>query len=173
MLTMAGRGRLLVLALIVMLPAMLGLSGCRLSRLPQATVEMMDAGEAAWLAAPIDSYLMTVEVDRPDDRRRTMVTVVDGEIVDAVVSYWDSRSRRWDEPYSLNEEQAFPFTPPGLFEMVRGAVEESGRDDIRVLMKGEPPFPQQIIMGPIRMDGELFDRTRATVTVRSFLPTAP
>ena len=153
--------------------ALLTIAGCNFGPAPQATVDMMDDGEAAWLAAPVPNYRMTVEVDRPDDRRRTMVTVVDGEIVDGVVSYWDAGRRSWEEPYPLNEEQAFPFTPPGLFEMVRGALEESGRDDIRVVMKGEPPFPHKIIMGPIRVDGELFDRTRATVTVRSFAPDVP
>lgn len=149
---------------------LLTVAGCRAGRLPQATLEMMDAGEAAWLAAPVADYRMTVEVERPDDRRRTMVTVVDGKIVDGVVSYWDGSGRGWGEPYALNEEQAFPFTPPGLFDMVRGALEESGREDIRVLMEGEPPFPRKILMGPIRVEGQPFDRTRATVTVRSFVP---
>ena len=102
-----------------------------------------------------------------------MVTVADGEIVDALVSYWDFDSRSWQEPYALNDEQAFPFTVPGLFEMVRGALEESGRDDIRVDLQGAPPFPQKIIFGPISIDGEPFDQTRATVTVRSFLPQGP
>ena len=146
------------------------LAGCLFNALEPAAPAQIDDAERDWLASPTASYRMTVEIDRPGDRRRSMVTVVDHEIVDGVVSYWDFEAQKWQEPYALNEEQSFPFSVPGLFEMVRGALEESGREEIQVLMAGEPPFPQKIFFGPVIVDGEPLQETRATVTVHQFDP---
>ncbi len=144
------------------------LTGCLPGGSPQATMEEVDAAEAAWLASPSLDYMMTVEVDRPDDKRRNMVVVADGEIVEAIVSYWDSNARKWQEAQPLGEAQAYPFTVPGLFEMVRGSLQDSGREDIRMTMEGEPPFPREIVFGPVIVDGEPFSMTEATITVRHF-----
>lgn len=148
--------------------ASLILTGCLLGASPQTTMAEVDAAEAVWLESPSMDYMMTVEVDRPDDKRRTMVVVADGEIVEGIVSYWDPKTRKWQEAQQLSEEQAFPFTVPGLFEMVRGSLEDSGREDIRMKMEGEPPFPREIIFGPVIVDGEPFGMTEATITVKHF-----
>ena len=157
-----------LLALLSALSVLFLAAGCRSEAFEPATMSLIDEAEAAWLAAPTASYRMTVEIDRPDDRRRSMVTVVEHEIVEGVVSYWDFQAREWQEPYALNQEQSFPFSVPGLFDMVRGALEESGRESIQVKMAGDPPFPQKILFGPVIVDGEPFEPTRATVTVHQF-----
>lgn len=142
-------------------------------RLQKASVRMMDEAEARWAANPVRSYHIVVDVERPDDTRRTEVTVEEGRITRGVVRYWDPRSRRWGEPYELNEEQAFPFTVPGLFDMVRGELRGSGRVDIRVAMGGEPAFPRRIVLGPVWQNGRPVPDTEARVTVRSFEPLVP
>jgi hypothetical protein len=129
---------------------------------------MMDNAEALWQANPVPSYHIIVDVDRPDDRRRNDLTVRQGEIVEATVSYWDFQKKRWEEPYDLNQEQAFPFTVPGLFEMVRGELRGSNRADIRVVMDSAPAFPHRIILGPVWQDLRPVSGTEATVTVRKF-----
>ncbi len=159
-----------LLAVLPLLGVALLLTACLLGSLQPASMTLIDDAEANWLAAPTANYQMTVEIDRPGDRRRSLVTVVDHEIVEGTVSYYDFRARQWRTPYALNQEQAFPFTIPGLFDMIRGALEQSGREEIRVQMAGEPPFPRKIVFGPVIVDGEAFDQTRATVTVRRFLP---
>lgn len=146
------------------------LGGCSFFGPPKATLQMMDEAEARWQAAPVQNYAITVEVDRPDDRRRTTVSVEAGQIVEGVVSYWDFERQAWRAPYALNQDQAFPFTVPGLFDMVRGELENSGRDEVRVEMGGEPPFPQRILLGPVVLDGQTLVETMATVTVRQLTP---
>ena len=151
----------------ILLVALLG--GCTIG-MERASIAMMDEAEANWQAQPALDYEITVEVDRPDDRRRTTVVVAGGAIVQGTVTYWDPNNRRWQEPYELNEEQAFPFTVPGLFEMVRGEIRGSGRADIRVKMGGDPPFPRRIVLGPVFMDGRPVSGTEATVVVTSYEP---
>ena len=162
--------RLNRIGLLVMLLTMMSiaLTSCLPGGPAQATMEDLDAAEALWLETPATDYMITVEVDRPDDRRRTMVVVADGEIVEGIVAYWDPGTRKWQDALPLSDEQSFPFTVPGLFDMVRGALEGSGREDIRVSMDGEPPFPREIIFGPVIVDGEPFSTTEATITVRHF-----
>lgn len=156
--------------LYAILAGLLFLAGCSIGGPPKATIQMMDEAEARWQAQPTLDYEMTVEVNRPDDRRRTTVIVAGGAIVQGEVSYWDADKRRWQEPYALNEEQSFPFTVPGLFDMVRGELKNSGRADIRVEMDGDPPFPRRIELGPVFVDGEPVSGTEAIVTVKSYLP---
>ena len=76
--------------------------------------------------------------------------------------------RQNDHHYTLNKEQSFPFSVPGHFDMVRGVLDESGRNSIHVMLAVEPPFPQWIIFGPVVIDGEPFDQIKATVTIHQF-----
>lgn len=138
------------------------------ARLVPASVDMVDEAEARWQANPVLNYRIVVDVERPDDRRRNELTVRQGEVTRAVVMYWDPRQKRWGEPYALNPEQAFPFTVPGLFDMIRGELRGSNRADIRVAMGGEPPFPQRIVLGPVWEDLRPVPGTEATVIVREF-----
>lgn len=159
-----------LLAVLVLFAVALLFAGCRYNILQPATLEVIDYAEAAWLAAPTASYRITVEIERPGERRRSTVTVEDHRIIEGVVSYWDFEARQWQESYALNEEQSFPFTVPGLFDMIRGELEMSGREDVRMLMVGEPPFPHKINFGPIIVDGEPFPATKAVVTIQQFAP---
>lgn len=150
------------------------LIGC--SRPVPATVEMMDHAEARWQADPIANYHIVVDVSRPapssgsgqGERRRSEVTVHRGDIAEATVRYWDSKEERWGESYELNQAQAFPFTVPGLYEMVRGAIQDSGRVDVRVEMEREPAFPHRIVMGPVWQDDRPVPGTEAVVSVHEF-----
>ncbi len=145
------------------------LGGC-IPGLHRASLEMIDRAEAQWQQAPVLDYEITVEVNRPDDRRRTTVIVQQGQIVQGEVSYWNAADKRWDEPYALNEEQSFPFTIPGLFEMVRGELQNSGRVDIRVRMKDKLSFPWYIILGPVMLDGQAVAGTEAVIAVEEYTP---
>lgn len=164
-----GHIRWLAVAWVMILVGLLTACG---PRLVSASVRMMDEAEARWQANPVPSYRIVVDVERPDDRRRNELTVRQGQVVSAVVKYWDSRRRRWKEPYELNPEQAFPFTVPGLFDMVRGELRNSGRAEIRVAMGGEPAFPRRIVLGPVWQDLRPVPGTEATVIVREFEPLA-
>jgi len=145
------------------------LTGCYIG-LEQASFQMIDAAEADWQANPVPSYNITVEVDRPgDDRRRNEISVRQGQVTRAVVRDWKPDEKRWREPYPLNEEQAFPFTVPGLFDMVRDELRHSGRADIRVEMEKSPAsFLRRLVLGPVWQDGQPVTGTEATVTVRKF-----
>ena len=144
------------------------LAGCSFNQLQPATLSLIADAEATWQASPTANYRITVEVDRPNERRRTIVTVVDGEAIEGFVAYYDFDTRQWLAPMDLNEEQMFAFTVLGLFDMVRGALEGCERDGIHLQMAGEPPFPQKIILGPVIMDGELVEETKSTIAVRQF-----
>lgn len=146
------------------------LDGCRLNILQPATMELLDTAEANWLASPTASYRMTVEIERPGERRRSTVIVEDHEIISGSVTYWDHEQRAWQEPYALNQDQSYPFSVPGLFDMIRGELEMSGRKNVRVLMVGEPPFPYNIFFGPVIVDGKSFPATKARVTIVEFAP---
>ncbi len=139
-------------------------------RYDTATIAAMDAAQARWEANPVLNYTIVVDVDRPGEKRRNTVVVQDGEIAYGEVKYWDEAAEQWKEPFVLSPEQAYPFTVPGLFDMVRGEIRNSGRRDIQVGMDGEPPFPYRIRLGPVYLDGKPFEGTEAVVQVVEFRP---
>jgi hypothetical protein len=148
------------------------LAGCYIG-LERASIPMIDAAEANWQANPVPGYDITVEVDRPGERRRNEISVRQGQVRRAVVRSWDPDEKRWQEPAPLNEEQAFPFTVPGLFDMVRDELRHSGRADIRVMIGKSPAsFPRRLVLGPVWQAGQPVTGTEATVTVRKFEPAA-
>lgn len=153
--------------IVVLLVGTFFLAGC-VPGLHRASLEMIDRAEAQWKESPVLDYEITVEVNRPDDRRRTSVIVQQGQIVRGEVTYWNSADKRWNEPYALNEEQSFPFTIPGLFEMVRGELKGSGRVDIRMRMKDELSFPWYIVLGPVMLDGQAVSGTEAVISVEQY-----
>jgi len=153
--------------LLVLLGLLALLAGCDL-RLHDTSLAEMDAAEAAWNEHPIASYRIVVEVTRPDELRRNDITVRDGEVISAEMLLWDARQREWREPYTLLPSQSFPFTVPGLFDTVRGALEHSGRTRIEVDMIGDPPFPRRIEFGPVWEEGQMVRGTEASIRVREF-----
>ncbi len=160
-------GRILFL---FMIGALL-LASCR-SGLERASLAKVDQMEQAWLAAPVPSYHIVVDVDRPGDRRRNELVVEDGVVVQATVKYWNPERKAWDEPFSLNQEQAEPFTVPGLFEMVREQIELPQRAQVQVKWREDPPMPELIVLGPVSMNGQPVSGTEATVFLEEFEPLA-
>ena len=145
------------------------LTGCG-GRLEPASLQMVNDAKARWLANPVLSYRIVAEVEGQGERRRNEITVSQGQITGAIVMYWNSDQRRWDDPLKLREEQAYPFTAPGLFDLVRDELLGSGRRDIRIVMSGDPAFPRRIVLGPIWQDEQPRSGTETRVTIRSFVP---
>jgi len=145
------------------------LTGCG-GKLELASLQMINDAEAQWQANPVLSYRIVAEVEGQGERRRNEITVSQGQIARAIVIYWDSDQRWWDNPLKLREEQAFPFTVPGLFDLVRDELLRSGRRDIRVAMSGDPAFPRRIVLGPVWQDEQPRSGTETRVTIRSFEP---
>ncbi len=145
------------------------LIGCG-ARLQPASVELMHECEARWLEHPVLSYHITVDVDAPNERRRNEVTVREGKVTRAVISYWDGHQKQWGVTRGLDSQQAFPFTVPGLFDTVQSELKRNNRTDIRVAIDRNYAFPQSIVLGPVLMDGHRLLDTAATVTVASFSP---
>ena len=145
------------------------LTGCG-GRLEPASLQIINDAKAHWQANPVLSYRIVAEVEFQGERRQNEITVSQGQITGAIVRYWNSDQRRWDEPLKLREEQAFPFTAPGLFDLVREELLGSGRRDIRVVMSGDPAFPRRIVLGPLWHDERRRSGTETRITIRSFMP---
>ncbi|NOX61627.1 MAG: hypothetical protein GXP42_06740 [Chloroflexi bacterium] len=143
------------------------LAGCEL-RLRGVSLAEIDQAEAAWQANPVLNYRMVTVVKRPDEIRRFEVEVRNGEIVRGELRLYDAVKKTWLEPYELSEDQAFPFTAPGMFDTVRGALRSSGRAIIRVKMGQDPPFPQRIELGPVWDRGQMVRGTETEIEVREF-----
>lgn len=156
-------------ALILPAGCLLAVAACGLALEP-ATIERVRDAEARWDEAPVLDYGITVDVDRPGERRRTVLDVRGGRIVSASVSYWDPDEGRWSAPTPLRPEQALPFTPPGLLDMVRREIHLQSRSDLRIDLKGSPPFPHRILMGRLKRGDRLVPNSEAMISVRRFEP---
>jgi len=159
---------LMLLGVIVIVAVFLFSRSAREARLERATIKMINDAQTIWYPNPILNYHIVVDVQRPGEYRRNDLTVVGGEIASATVMYRKQKGWGWDEPYDLNFDQAYPFTIPGLYDMLRGAINGSNRKEIRVEMRGYPPFPHQIEFGPVWQDGEPVFGTESIVIVREF-----
>lgn len=137
-------------------------------RVPGATIDEINAQEEKWYMAEVTDYTLIVDLDLAGEGRRHTVTVRAGLLAEAHVQYWGAQARGWGPPVALPAEEAYYMTVPGLFETVRGALLNSGRDEVRADFEGEPPFPRLIILGPVRQDGELVEGTEARLNVQSF-----
>jgi hypothetical protein len=83
------------------------------------TVQSLDATRTRWEARPVRSYHIIVDIERPGDRRRNDITVLDEMMIRSSVAYWDERRRDWGPSRALTAGQATPFTVPGLFALIR------------------------------------------------------
>lgn len=137
-------------------------------RLVPASFRLINDAQTAWYADPVEDYRIVVDVIRPGERRRCEVVVRDGQIYSATVKYVKPNWPGWNEPYALNDDQAYPFTVPGLYDMIRLPLRNNARQSIRVDMRGEPPFPHTIVFDPLWEAGERLPETKARVVVRSF-----
>jgi hypothetical protein len=138
------------------------------ARLERATIKMINDAQTIWYPDPILNYHIVVDVQRPGEYRRNDLTVVGGEIVSATVMYRKQKWWGWEEPFALNFDQAYPFTIPGLYDMLRGAINANNRKEIRVDMQGYPPFPHRIEFGTVWQEGEPVYGTESRVIVKEF-----
>ena len=141
--------------------------------LERASMEIVREAEVRWEEAPILDYRITVDVDRPSERRRNEITVRRGRIIEATVAYWDPGESRWDRPAALRDDQASPFTARGLLWMVRDELTKGQRSDIQIAMDETLLFPKKIVMGPARLNERTVPHSEAAITVHSFEVTAP
>jgi hypothetical protein len=144
------------------------LAGCG-ARLQPATTALLDETEARWRDNPVLGYRLVAQVDRPGDVRRVELLVEQERIVTATVRYREKGL--WGGRSDLSQKQAWPFSVPGLFEMVRGELASSGRGSIQVGLDDTYPFPRKLVLGPVYQDGQAVSGTEATMTVRIFEPT--
>jgi hypothetical protein len=144
-------------------------AGCQ-DNLERASPGHIRQMENAWRANPVASYHIIVDVERPDDKRRNELFVHDGTIVQARVKYWNRERKDWEQPFALNQEQAAPFTVPGLFKTLREQLDLSNRELVQVQWRQDPVFPQLIVLGPVSQDGAPIPGTEATIIVVEFTP---
>ena len=137
------------------------------------TVQSLDAKRALWEAKPVRSYHIIVDVERPSDRRRNEITIIDDAIIRSSVAYWNEALQDWGPPRELTAGQAAPFTVPGIFALIRQELLEGHRSDCRVAFVGYPPVPERILLGPVmRPEGPL-PGTEARIIVSGFEPMSP
>lgn len=137
------------------------------------TVQSVDVTRARWEARPVRSYHIIVDVERPGDRRRNEITVIDDTIIRSSVAYWNETLRDWARPQELTTGQATPFTVPGLFALIREELLEGHRSDCRIAFKGDPPVPERILLGPVMRSEGPVPGTEATIIVSGFEPLPP
>lgn len=138
---------------------------------PEAvTVQRLDALRSRWEAGPVRSYQITVDVERPADRRRNEITVVANMVIRASVAYWNDKGGAWGPPGPLMAGQATPFTVPGLFGSIREELVAGHRSECRVAFAGDPPVPERILLGQVMLSGTPVPGTEATLIVREFEP---
>lgn len=142
----------------------------REQRLVPASFRMLNDAQTVWYPNEILDYHIVVDVIRPGEARRNVIRVQNGEIVEATVRYRRPSGFGWEDPYTLNPEQAYPFTIPGLYDMIRLPLRSGGRQLIRVDIRGNPPFPHEVVFEPVWENGVQVVETKARVVVRSFEP---
>ncbi len=158
-----------VLAVVIGLASVLVYNN-REKRYPKATISTLNEVEGNWYLANVQSYYLVVEITFSEERRLHKVTVVDNQIAEASLAYWDRESRDWGTPIPIGPEEAAWYTVPGLFDTIRGALQNGSRDYVRADLRGDPPLPYTIVLGPTVIDGQLMDDTVTWVTVREFTP---
>ncbi|MBI1951119.1 MAG: hypothetical protein HYS34_07130 [Acidobacteria bacterium] len=142
-------------------------------RSAEVTVQQVDAMRARWVASPVRSYHIIVDVERPGDRRRNDITLLVDTVTRSSVAYWNEKARDWGPARELTAAKATPFTVPGLYDSIREELLEGHRSDCRVAFVGDPPVPERILLGPVMGSGAPMPGTEATVIVRAFEPLSP
>ena len=138
----------------------------REKRYPELTFTLLNNAETQWYNAGITDYRLVVDVEFSTERRRHAITVRNGEIIEATLSYWDKGA--WGEPDSMNLEQAIQYTVPGLFNSLRQEINLDFREELRVDMNTDPAYPRYIYLGQVWQDGEPMPESEARFSVTEF-----
>jgi hypothetical protein len=138
----------------------------REKRFPEANISMLNTAETQWYNAGINHYRLLVEVEFSTERRRHAVVVQHGQITEATLSYWDGDA--WSEPQGMAFDQANDYTIPGLFSFLRQELNLEMREELRVDINDDPPYPRYIYFGQVWLDGEPMADSEARITVPEF-----
>lgn len=153
-------------ALILAFLSSIDSAGCKQKGLQEASLKMINEAQAQWEHHPVRSYNVVVVVQQGDHLRKNELQVKNGKVIFATVRFWDSNHDRWGDRVELNERQALPFTIPGLFETVREELIQHSRENIRVAMNGNPPFPRTVVLGPLIGQGGSVQDSTANISVK-------
>ncbi|NUM47880.1 MAG: hypothetical protein HUU38_24500 [Anaerolineales bacterium] len=137
-------------------------------RFPEANMTRLNDAETQWYAAGIQHYQITVEVEFAAERRRHIVTVQNGQVTEATLSYLVGET--WTPPEPVGAEFAGEFTVPGLFNALRFELNQRQREDVRVDMNVSPAYPRYMYFGPVWLEGEPMASSEARFTVVAFVP---
>jgi hypothetical protein len=141
--------------------------GCG-GRMQQATPGLIDKVERQWRTKAVLNYTMVVDVQMNGNIRRNEITVKNGKIDHATVSYKDNSS--WKHAQKLNAAQAMAFTVPGLFETVREELNAHARSNLRVAVHPDGAYLQQIDLGPVLQNNQSIPNSEVYIFVRKFEP---
>jgi hypothetical protein len=134
----------------------------------QATPGLIDEAASRWRKNAISNYRIVVDVQMNGNIRRNIITIQNGEIDQATVSYKDNVRGR--DKQKLNTTQALAFTVPGLFETVREELNAHTRTDIRVAVHPDRAYLQQIAFGPVLQNNQPIPNSEVYIFVRKFEP---
>jgi len=145
---------------------LLFLNANREKRYPELTFTLLNNAETQWYNAGIQHYRLVVDVEFSTERRRHTLTVRNGEIIEATISYWDKGT--WSEPDTMNLEQALQYTVPGLFNSLRQEINLNIREELRVDINADPAYPRYIYFGQVWQEGEPMAESEARISVPEF-----
>lgn len=142
------------------------LSGSREKRYPEVNFSTLNEAETSWYNAGLLHYHMIVDVEFSSERRRHDLTIQNGQVSQAAISYWEDNS--WSQPNAINAEQASLYTIPGLFNMLREELNRQMREEIRMDINPDPAYPRYIYLGKVWLEGEPMEESEAHFTIRAF-----
>ena len=145
-------------------------------RYPIVTLPVLNELESAWYSEGILDYDLSIEVRFAQERRMHDITVRDGLVQTATVYYWDDKSDEWGTGIELDQDSAYWFTFPGLFQTIREELQNSMRDDIRIAINHNPTYPKTILLGPItqtQSNSNLTQDTEVEIYIKTYQPINP
>lgn len=140
-------------------------------RYPEVTFPTLNDAETAWYNAGILDYRLVVEVEFATERRRHAVTVQNGQVTEATISYLNGRT--WTVPETFGYDLAAGYTVPGLFNTLRVELNQEMREELQADMNEDPSYPRHIYFGLVWIEGEPMEGSEARFTVVEFERLAP
>lgn len=135
-------------------------------RYPETTFTILNDAETAWYNAGIMDYRVVVDVEFASEHRRHTITVQNGQITEATLSYL--REGDWTPPEASPLDLASDYTIPGLFTFLRLELNQALRETIRTDMHADPSYPRYMYFGRAWIDGVPMDDSEARFTVVEF-----
>lgn len=133
---------------------------------PEVNFTLLNEAETAWYNAGIMDYRTVVDVEFATEHRRHAITVQNGQITEATLSYL--RNGKWTAPEPLSLTTAADYTIPGLFTFLRLELNQALRETIRTDMHADPTYPRYIYFGTVWIDNAPMEGSEARFTVVEF-----